>query len=182
KDGKQILVISVGSTLSNGGFRVYSSSDFSLLHSEEHAGGGGRMTMNSNGEIWIPRQTSKKIYIYDPTSVTISDSIDFSTYSNAPPFKAIFTGVPLVSVDEISLNNSFGLYPNPANNHVTISFNETVDHSYVVHLRNALGQVVQEVKSTKQELTLDLSTLTRGIYFVTTTNSNVIGTAKIIKQ
>ncbi|MCF6275976.1 MAG: hypothetical protein L3J05_09465, partial [Robiginitomaculum sp.] len=110
-DGTQILVISVGSTLNNGGLRVFNSSGYSLIYSDEHAAGTGRMTIHPNGEIWIPRQTAKMIMIYDPVTSTISDSIDFGVFSNAAPFKAIFTGV-LTGIEE-GRNTTLKVYPNP---------------------------------------------------------------------
>jgi hypothetical protein len=110
-DGTQILVISVGSTLSTGGLRVFNSADYSQIYSTEHAGGGGRMTINSNGEVWIPRQTSKKIMIYNPVAQSVTDSIDFGVFSNAPPFKAIFTDV--VTTTPEYQNPQVNIYPNP---------------------------------------------------------------------
>jgi hypothetical protein len=60
--------------------------------------------------------------------------------------------------------SAFEVYPNPANNSVTISSNQSSGEWIV--LKNTLGQVVVQKTQFSSMVTLDVSHLTSGIYFL----------------
>lgn len=77
---------------------------------------------------------------------------------------------------------SFTLYPNPANDQVTIVLDENVKADEVV-LYNMTGQIVLSQKISESQTTLSVRNLQSGIYFVAVRNgNNVIGIQKIVKE
>ena len=84
-------------------------------------------------------------------------------------------------IDEQFLR-SFTLYPNPANDQVTIVLDENVKADEVV-LYNMAGQTVMTQKINESQTTFSVRNLQSGIYFATIRNGNkVIGIQKIVKE
>ncbi|MBP5401337.1 MAG: T9SS type A sorting domain-containing protein [Bacteroidales bacterium] len=78
--------------------------------------------------------------------------------------------------------HSFKLYPNPANDQVTIVMDENVKADEVV-LYNMTGQIVLSQKISESQTTLSVRNLQSGIYFAAVRNgNNVIGIQKIVKE
>ena len=173
-DGSQILVMSVGTTLSNGGLRVFNSSTFTQIYDVVHAGGGGRMTINANDEIWIPRQTSKIIMIYDPLTMSITDSIDFSVYSNAAPFKAIFTGVT-TGVEEVQ-ESELDVFPNPTTGLLRV---DGVSHQTELELRGLDGRILKRWNGAHE---LSIDEFPAGCYLLELRDGNTRRHTRIVKQ
>lgn len=75
------------------------------------------------------------------------------------------TGAPTF----LSSNESIGLYPNPASDHITLEFGENTEGNYQIDIYNSLGQVVrtQDFAATNfSRLDIGLSGLANGAYFV----------------
>ena len=68
-----------------------------------------------------------------------------------------------LGVENMNLS-SFKMYPNPANKLVTINRNE--DTSSILNLRNTLGQEIISKVISEKTITLDLSGLVNGVYFI----------------
>lgn len=83
--------------------------------------------------------------------------------------QAITTGI-----DELS-NTVFSVYPNPTSNLLYINSANKID---TIQITDVLGKIVYNENTTNSETTIDLSTLTSGIYFITVGNT----TKKIIKE
>jgi len=100
--------------------------------------------------------------------------------------KTVLSQYPMsfVSVEEINLINSIQLYPNPSANHSTnlvLEVEKSVQTR--IELLNSLGQSVYEVANTKLPLgkntfQLDLTKLSKGIYFVSISIDNKVKVAK----
>lgn len=82
-----------------------------------------------------------------------------------------------LSNDEAEFS-SIQIYPNPFENFITI---EGIDNAKV-NLINAVGQTLLTRNIVANGITIDLSTLTSGIYFVTVDNGSAQNTYKIIKK
>jgi hypothetical protein len=87
---------------------------------------------------------------------------------------------------EMQNSNSFKVFPNPTNNHITIE-NGNISNLIGYHLKiiNSLGQQVFQSAITQQQFYVDLSTCTgNGIYFVHIIDGqgNTIDIKKIILQ
>lgn len=135
---------------------------------------------NSDGHIYGTTDGSSESYF---------GQLKQGTLGNADPAGFIFkigvdtSGNNNSSVVDFALeHNTFTVFPNPAANQITISFNELVDDSYVVSLRNAFGQLVEEIKPNSQEVSFDLTNLMSGLYLVNVSNSEGTRTLKLIKE
>lgn len=73
----------------------------------------------------------------------------------------------------------FSMYPNPATNRLNISAKETIQNADIF---NVLGKKVMSVNVNKTNESIDVSSLTSGIYLVKYNVNGTIGTAKFIKQ
>ena len=73
----------------------------------------------------------------------------------------------------------FSMFPNPASNRLNISAKETIKNADVF---NVLGKKVMSVNVNDTKASIDISTLTSGIYLVKYNVNNKVGTAKFIKE
>lgn len=95
-----------------------------------------------------------------------------------------------VSVVNVGLNdelfaNSISMYPNPTSNvlNVTFEFSNTVDMTTEIY--NAVGQVVYTSTMddvTSSNLTVDVSDLSAGVYFVVFNDGNRTETRRLVIQ
>ena len=86
---------------------------------------------------------------------------------------------PQASIAEIEIE--FNLYPNPATNEVQVVSSEPIQD---IRIFSSNGQEVSYLfnASLDEQLTLDLSNLTNGLYYVQITTEKGISTQKLIKQ
>nr|WP_298994562.1 T9SS type A sorting domain-containing protein [uncultured Polaribacter sp.] len=82
------------------------------------------------------------------------------------------------SVDNNTLLG-FSMYPNPANNVLNISAKETIKNADIF---NVLGKKVMSVNINKANGSIDVSSLSSGIYLIKYNVNDKVGTAKFIKQ
>ncbi|WP_309642101.1 T9SS type A sorting domain-containing protein [Flavobacterium sp.] len=74
---------------------------------------------------------------------------------------------------------TFNMYPNPANNSVTIDARNTID---TVSIYNVLGQEVMVANPNAAQTTLDISNLNSGVYIVRTSTEGKVATSRLIKK
>ena len=75
--------------------------------------------------------------------------------------------------------SSFGIYPNPVNNMLYFTGNETIDR---VQINNVLGQTVQSYTKL-QSNSINVENLANGIYLISVeTKEGEIATARFIKK
>jgi uncharacterized repeat protein (TIGR01451 family) len=74
---------------------------------------------------------------------------------------------------------NFEFYPNPVNNYLTLTNSNTID---TVEINSLLGQKVKSIKVDDLQAQIDLTGLTRGIYFVKVTSEGPEKTIKIVKE
>ena len=79
-------------------------------------------------------------------------------------------------------NINFQLFPNPTSHQITISSDKNSGKIHLVSIHNSLGQNIIERKLTEQNLSIDLSDLDQGIYFVTIISPEESQTIKVFKQ
>ncbi|MDX2360503.1 MAG: T9SS type A sorting domain-containing protein [Crocinitomicaceae bacterium] len=91
-----------------------------------------------------------------------------------------YTVDPTSSTHESDLDEFTSIYPNPASNELTINVSSAEQIDY--ELMNSYGQVVLAGNSISSSTTLDVSSFSDGIYYITVhTNSGII-TKKVLKQ
>jgi hypothetical protein len=78
---------------------------------------------------------------------------------------------------------NFFVYPNPANNQITIKQQSPLKNS-VVEVRDVMGRVVltQRITNTTTTVTLDISELNSGVYFIVLSSNNSTSIKKIIVE
>lgn len=105
---------------------------------------------------------------YTETAYYYFDDIRLSTDSNF---------VLSVNQKNDSYSVIFSVYPNPASDFVNLTFEDNEVHTVVIY--NSIGEVVL-MKSLKQQSTLNISTLSRGIYYIQTSYNNKFISEKLI--
>ncbi|MBK8369471.1 MAG: T9SS type A sorting domain-containing protein [Bacteroidetes bacterium] len=58
------------------------------------------------------------------------------------------------------------IYPNPANDFMTVSLVDGSTEATTIYIMNALGEIVLTEKATSSNTTLNINNLTNGIYFI----------------
>ncbi len=83
----------------------------------------------------------------------------------------------------VGINNTkptgFNIYPNPANDLLTIKTNESGQHTIEIHSLN--GQLLYSNKIEGPTHQIDLSSFQKGLYFITVRSRDYVITEKIIK-
>jgi hypothetical protein len=74
-------------------------------------------------------------------------------------------GSPL-AVDEISVNQHFNIYPNPASGILHIDFDDNGDFPSSIRLINTTGEVIFSDSRIRENETIDMSALPSGIYYL----------------
>ncbi len=77
-------------------------------------------------------------------------------------------------ISEASISNEITLFPNPANNNVTINFNAGNGNTTNLEILNTVGEVVYSEflgsVNGAQTIVLDVAELSSGLYFVSVSN------------
>lgn len=178
-DGSAVLIASVGSNVgaNDGGLRVFNTSDYSeIFNVNSLIAGVGNMSIAPDGKVWIPRNTDKAIEIYNPVTNTLETPIDFTSYSNAAPYEAVFVNGSVNSIEELGVN--LDVSPNPFKD--IIHFNETLlDAS--IQLFSLNGQLVYEDEHFNGNM-ISLERFPKGVYFLDITTPSYSIQKKIIKE
>lgn len=109
--------------------------------------------------------------VYDTVSVSTTDTLIIET---------------LITSIEPAQENTFLVYPNPANTQITINNgNFGILSGYELRIANSLGQDVYNAEITQQEVTIDISTWGgNGLYilYIQEPNGNTIAVKQIVLQ
>lgn len=74
--------------------------------------------------------------------------------------------IETTSIKDISSNNYFYIYPNPAHATLTISINNKIEDNKQAIVYNTLGQLVKSFQISSTETQMDVSDLNRGTYYL----------------
>ncbi|SDX50515.1 CotH kinase family protein [Flavobacterium degerlachei] len=85
----------------------------------------------------------------------------------------------VLSAKSFSAPSFFRIYPNPIADIMRI---QSVKPMSSIQIFNILGALVQEIKVNSETITIDLSSYTKGIYFVRIYNDDAISSQKIMKK
>jgi hypothetical protein len=141
----------------------------------------------------LTASTSATSYTWNTGATTMSVSVSptvTSTYtvnvSNAAACVAsstvMVTVSPCTGINEI-LANSISVYPNPNNGILNINLTPELAHNSSLEIYDALGKLVVKQVLANDLNTLNISTLTNGIYtYKVLNNSNLVKVGKLIKQ
>lgn len=89
-----------------------------------------------------------------------------------------------VGVQEADLSGDFSLSPNPVFSLLTIELSQEQNENAVIEIKNVLGQVVQSLQLAKgaKKVEVDVSGLSKGVYFVGIRGEGIVLSKKFIKQ
>lgn len=76
-------------------------------------------------------------------------------------------------------NVSFSIFPNPVNNSLTI---ENLNNAERIEISNLCGEIVKSLTNKSSSVTVNLSDLKSGMYFVTVYNNGKIESTKFLKN
>lgn len=74
-----------------------------------------------------------------------------------------------VGINEIASENMFSIYPNPANEYITIKGKNSLAS---IQLLDVLGHVIMQENAQNMQHTLNISALNNGVYFIRATTEN----------
>lgn len=85
------------------------------------------------------------------------------------------------SVNNVIINSSVKIYPNPTTDYLSIDFDNKFSNSDI-EIFDITGKKILGIKSRKNEEKINMSELDRGVYFIRIKNEEFIKTKKIIKH
>ena len=129
-----------------------------------------------NGNTSIAGQTSQSF------TATTSGNYAVIVTENSCTDTSTCINVVVTGVDDINNRSNIKLYPNPTNNKVTLTLNET-RRSISVVMRDVGGRsVLDKVFENKRNISLNLENLDAGIYFMNVTFDDETSVVKLIKD
>ncbi|CAN5428498.1 hypothetical protein BH11BAC1_BH11BAC1_12910 [soil metagenome] len=100
----------------------------------------------------------------------------FTTDSTTIPW---FLNQTTTSISNIQNQNEINIFPNPSTHHINISSGETLDHISICNLH---GENILNLSSDKKEMSIDVNSFSKGIYFIKVTAAKISTTQKLIIQ
>jgi hypothetical protein len=95
-----------------------------------------------------------------------------------PPFKNVISVQTSLGTADFDLKSAIA-YPNPLKDILNISLEQNIT---AVSIYNAIGQEIQKKFYGSKEITIDVSSLLSGTYFVKVTSNDGVKTLKVIKE
>jgi hypothetical protein len=87
--------------------------------------------------------------------------------------------IATTGIEDLSLNNSVKIYPNPADKNLTIAMETPFQ---TIEVSNILGEVVYSAQINVNELQLDVAAYCTGVYFVKLQGKEGVVTKKFVKK
>ncbi|MEP2935848.1 MAG: T9SS type A sorting domain-containing protein [Gilvibacter sp.] len=141
----------------------------------------GVLASNNEGATWAALGINMPAVVVTDLSIHEADGILFAgTYGRSSYKLDISTNV--LTVDEVTANFSVVLYPNPANDFISIEL--PISGQLKGGIYNSLGQLVMslELKDGERFQHVDISELSTGVYFVSLEIDQTKITKRIIKK
>ncbi len=119
---------------------------------------------------------------FQPYSFYLEGKRCYADLPNLPNYNlGAWVGNPCwAASEEHSSQQNISLFPNPSNEAITITTNN--EKILSLNILNLLGCTVLENNGNQNKITIDTSTLSKGIYFVQMKTANGIAVKKFVKQ
>lgn len=102
--------------------------------------------------------------------------------ANGQTYAGSFSNIALVQEASITEEElTFEIAPNPVNNVLNIRI-ETLSGATTYQCVNLAGQILKTIDSTEQQLSIDVSDLPKGMYYLRVYNHNRLSVKKFVKQ
>ncbi len=131
----------------------------------------------NNGATWIDVESDEQRGASAFLNATTGWCAGFSTN---PTTDGIFKLTGPLGNAAFESTSKFIVYPNPANNSITLASSDI--ESYQLSVTDLSGKVLIQKSLNGIENTLDISSLSNGVYFFTLNSSDKVETVKIIKN
>ncbi len=104
-------------------------------------------------------------------------------WSNGAKDNCSMSGIPTVELQKSPLT----VFPNPAQNSITLLFNDALNNSATIGITDLTGRLVSLIPAAtgtgvNNEVTLNVSGLAAGVYFVRVSSGQLVYNAKFIKE
>ena len=127
--------------------------------------------IGSKGNTWLKETISMSSYVGQIVNFRITVTTGNSWSSDIAIDDVAFIDQP-TSINEISTNDLFKVYPNPSTGLFTIAFSETPQENIVI--RDISGRIIEEKTLSNSKTQIDLSNYAKGVYFLTLKNTAII--------
>ncbi len=129
--------------------------------------------------------TYVKVPLTIPATGLYNLGFHIGSTGSAPTFKVddIELTSMLVGVNNQKLDANVNVYPNPANNDVTVAIRHTETADYTVTITDVLGRTVKTIDAnnvTATDLNIDLSSEANGVYLVKVQSGNAVKSSKLV--
>ena len=199
-------VLTVGAVDSNGNYASFSSfgpNSAGVIKPDVMAKGAsaavidqnGNVTTNSGTSFSSPIMAGVVASLWERRPETTNEELmqiireSSSTFNNPtsefgygiPNFEDAFAALSLLSVEDVLKENNFGIYPNPVQDKVFVSFPKGYEKATIT-LYNILGKEVLTGTITSQENTMTVSELATGMYLARIESGSIATSFKLIKK
>ena len=121
-------------------------------------------------------------YSYDISNNIYSDIFDFTSTKGALK-SGLLKLVTTTGISESTLsNNNITISPNPATDKLNITIKDNTFQSAIITITNIIGEKVLQSTIDNHQSTINISELSKGMYFVEANVDGKRSVVKIIKQ
>ncbi|MEO6303039.1 MAG: T9SS type A sorting domain-containing protein, partial [Bacteroidia bacterium] len=136
--------------------------------------------------LYLPNTPPIHIYDiqFDGNNIPYALSTDIDAVNTGGIYKfanSVITALKTSGVDNLIVN----VYPNPVTNACTVSLNIKANEHFDLQIYNASGKLLKTFnrnESNNNQVTVDMSMYTAGLYFVKTITTNQTSVTKIVKE
>lgn len=175
---------SLGNRVSIYSFNKNDNLIWSSLFGSSH-GGIGFGTTVLNNKLYLAGSTINSNTLWDFNTSITADYFK-TTNNNEDAAIARFDIDKIIGVNEDGkLNNpDLLIYPNPSNDYINIKVGNVFKEDYTLHICDALGRsiIIKKYKADEAQLKIDITSLSKGIYFIRFYTKHKILSTKFIKQ
>jgi uncharacterized delta-60 repeat protein len=146
----------------------------------------------SNGSLDLTFGTGGRVATNIGSSDDVGQSVAIQTdgklvvagYGGSQDFAVVrYNGEGVTSIAENTMKADFTVYPNPNTGIFTIELDATLQlANYTLRIMNTLGQEVYQSAIATPQATIDISTLSKGIYLLSLSDGEQEAHRKIIKE
>jgi hypothetical protein len=131
--------------------------------------------------LWNDGSTNQTLYVTDSGQYTVTVT-EVSGYGCDAIDKINITCLTssIESYDDGRVK--FDIFPNPANETMTIEFKMYSNEDYFAEIYTIEGKLVQHIPIIQKKTEVNISSLFSGIYFVKTSGNNGVGIKKMVKE
>ncbi len=125
----------------------------------------------SQGNLWRQATIDMRAYTGQNVNFRITVTTGTSWSSDIAIDDINFIDLSL-GLNEGSLNTTFSVYPNPSDGIFTLKFNELPKNN--IQITDMNGRIIEELNVKSEVSTIDLSSYSKGIYFLTERNTGIV--------